>query len=261
MIIHTARQQDDLIEAGKRLGVILEEVAMEASAGVSTEQLDEFTLNRILAGGDNPTFLNYTPDGMSRPYPASICISVNDEVVHGIPNESPRILQNGDIVSFDLGLTHNGIVVDSALTVAIGTVSKTTHTLMNRTAEALEAGIAAAQPNARVGDISHAIETSVRGSGFSIVPILGGHGVGAQVHEEPFIANIGRAGIGELLVDGMVLALEPIINEGKSGVFLDENEYTYHTKDASLSAHFEHTILIENGGPLVVTRRPSELSN
>ncbi len=258
MIIRTAKQKENLIEGGKRLGTILEEVANRALQGVSTAQLDEFVEARIRDGGDIPSFLRYTPEGSDRPFPASICISINDEVVHGIPNEHPRILLKGDIVSFDLGLTHGGIIVDSAFTISIGDPGKTTSALMERTAEALEAGMSVAQPGARVGDISHAIESAVKGSGFSVVPILGGHGVGAHVHEEPFIANVGRAGTGELLESGMVLALEPIVNKGRSGVFLDENDYTYHTRDGELSAHFEHTILIEDGGPLVVTRRPSE---
>ncbi len=261
MIVRTAQQRARLIEGGARLGIILDEVAERALPGVSTAQLDEFVEARIREGGDIPSFLKYVPEGMSRPFPASICISVNEEVVHGIPNEHPRVLQHGDVVSFDLGLTHGGIVVDSAFTISIGIPNKTTRALMERTASALEAGIAAAQPGSRVGDISHAIESAIKGSGFSAVPILGGHGVGAHVHEEPFIANVGHAGTGELLESGVVLALEPIVNQGKSGVFIDENEYTYHTKDGSLSAHFEHTILVEEGGPLVVTRRPSECAD
>ncbi|HEC94274.1 MAG TPA: type I methionyl aminopeptidase [Candidatus Kaiserbacteria bacterium] len=259
MIVHTAQQRERLIEGGKRLGIILDEIAERALPGISTAQLDEFTEARIREDGDIPSFLRYVPEGMSKPFPASICISVNDGVVHGIPNEHPRILQHGDVVSFDLGLTHEGIVVDSAFTISIGIPNKTTRALMERTASALEAGIVAAQPGARVGDISHAIESAIKGSGFSMAAsILGGHGVGAHVHEEPFIANVGRAGTGELLEDGVVLALEPIVNKGKSNILLDQNEYTYHTKDGALSVHFEHTILVEEGGPLVVTRRPSE---
>ena len=176
-------------------------------------------------------------------------------MVHGIPNESPRTLTEGDIVGLDLGLTHKGFIVDSALTVAVGNTDEISHRLMLATERALEAGIAAAKVGNHVGDISHAIETSLKSAGFSAVRELGGHGVGDRVHEEPFISNMGHAGTGPELVPGMVLALEPIANEGKAAVVLGADGYTYRTKDGSRSAHFEHTIIVEKGGPLVVTRR------
>ncbi len=258
MIISTPDKRELLIEAGRRLGVILEKLGDAALPGTSVNKLDEMAEQLIREGGDEPSFLGYTPDGSGRAYPASLCLSVNEEVVHGIPTESPRILKEGDLVGLDLGLTHNGVIVDSALTVSVGRTDKKGYKLMEATAAALESAIAAAQPNAHVGDISHATEKAFVGTGFSVVKVLGGHGVGAQVHEEPFIANAGRAGTGEKLVDGMVLALEPIANEGKASVMIANDGYTYCTKDGSRSAHFEHTILVEEGGPLVVTRRPSE---
>ncbi len=258
MIIHTQKERDIFIEAGRRLGVVLEKLGKAARPGVSVGELDKMAEQLICDGGDEPSFLGYTPEGSGRAYPASLCLSVNEEVVHGIPTESPRILKEGDLVGLDLGLTHNGAIVDSALTVPVGKSNKTGYKLMEVTATALEAAIAVSQPGAHVGDISHTIEQSFVSTGFSVVKILGGHGVGKYVHEEPFIANAGRAGTGEELVTGMVLALEPIANEGRASVIIANDGYTYCTKDGSRSAHFEHTILIEENGPLVVTRRPSE---
>ncbi|OYV83286.1 MAG: type I methionyl aminopeptidase [Parcubacteria group bacterium 37-58-5] len=207
----------------------------------------------IRDGGDEPCFLGYTPEGANRPYPATLCVSINDEVVHGIPNESPKTLKEGDIVGLDLGLAHNGVIVDAAITVPVGNVTEETKELLRATEAALAAGIAAALPGKHVGDISAAIQKEIEDAGFKVVKELGGHGVGERVHEEPFIPNYGRAGDGELLTEGMVLALEPISTAGKATVILTPDGYTYRTKDGSRSAHFEHTILIEKGGARVVT--------
>jgi methionyl aminopeptidase len=195
-----------------------------------------------------------------RPYPATLCVSINNEVVHGIPNEAPRTLREGDIVALDLGLTHKGFTSDSAISIPVGTISPEAQRLMDVTRASLEAGMRVARPGARVGDISHAVESAFDGTGFSVVKVLGGHGVGTAVHEEPYIPNVGHPGTGPELVEGMVLALEPIANAGKAGVVLSKDGYTYRTKDGSLSAHFEHTILIEKDKTLVLTRRPSEVA-
>jgi methionyl aminopeptidase len=213
----------------------------------------------ITEGGDEAAFLDYTPEGALRPYPASLCVSINDEVVHGIPNESPRTLKEGDIVALDLGLIHEGYVVDSALTVPVGKCDPVAYSLMQATQNSLEQGIRAAVVGNRIGDISHATGKAFDGTGFSVVKVLGGHGVGAHVHEEPFIANSGHSGTGPLIVEGMVLAIEPIANEGKASVHIGSDGYTYRTKDGSRSAHFEHTIIVEKDETLVITRRPSEL--
>lgn len=258
MIARTSEEREGLIEAGKRLGEVLAKVAETARPGVSTQELDALAERLIREGGDTPAFLNYTPDGAKRPYPATLCVSINDEVVHGIPNVSSRTLKDGDIVGLDLGLTHDGFIVDSALTVAIGTIDDRASRLMAVTKEALENGINAARAGNRIGDISHAIEETYKDTGFSVVRVLGGHGVGKRVHEEPFIPNVGHAGTGEEIVEGMVLALEPIANEGKATVVVASDGYTYRTKDGSRSAHFEHTILIENGAARVLTRRSNE---
>lgn len=258
MIVRTDEERVGVIESGRRLGAILEEVGKAVRPGVSTEELDLLALRLIRQWGDEPAFLDYTPERSMRPYPATLCISINDEVVHGIPNEAPRTLKEGDIVSLDLGLIHKGFVSDSAITVPVGTVDETSTKLMAATKHALEAAIAAARPGNRVGDISHATESAFKGTGFSVVKVLGGHGVGGAVHEEPWIGNTGHPGTGPELVEGMVLALEPIANVGKAGVVLAGDGYTYRTKDGSRSAHFEHTILLEKDRTLVVTRRPSE---
>ena len=188
MTVRTTEEREGIIESGRRLGVVLEEVGKAAIAGVSTETLNNLAEKLIREGGDEPAFLGYSPERSMRPYPATLCVSVNDEVVHGIPNESPRILKDGDIVALDLGLIHKGFVSDSAITVAIGNVDSTSKKLMEITERSLFAGIKAARPGNRVGDISHAIESTFDGSGFSIVKVLGGHGVGAHVHEEPWKA-------------------------------------------------------------------------
>jgi len=179
-------------------------------------------------------------------------------VVHGIPNENPRILQDGDIVALDIGLAHKGFITDTAVTVAIGRIDAETSQLLDVTKRSLEEGIKAARPGNRVGDISHAIESAFEGSGFSIVKVLGGHGVGTHVHEEPWIGNVGHPGTGEELVAGMGLALEAIAKAGKATVVLAPDGFTYRTKDGSKSAHFEHTILIEKDRTHVITRRSSE---
>ncbi|HYF28937.1 MAG TPA: type I methionyl aminopeptidase [Candidatus Paceibacterota bacterium] len=258
MIVRSPEERAAVIEAGRRLGAVLEEVGRKVAPGVSTLDLETLATALIRAGGDAPAFAGYTPEGAGRPYPASLCVSVNDEVVHGIPNERPRILEEGDIVALDLGLIHDGIVVDSAITVPVGKVSGEAERLMAATREALERAIEVARPGARVGDISHATGAAFKGTGFAVVKALGGHGVGRAVHEEPYIANDGHPGTGPEIIAGMVLALEPIANAGKAGVHLASDGYTYRTKDGSLSAHFEHTILIEEAGTVVVTRRPHE---
>ncbi|MBI2409803.1 type I methionyl aminopeptidase [Candidatus Kaiserbacteria bacterium] len=254
MTIASLEQKAALIEGGKRLAAILSQVASRVAPGVNTEELDDLAEKLIRDGGDLPAFLGYTPEGASRPYPATLCVSVNDEIVHGIPNESSKKLEEGDIAGLDLGLTHAGVIVDAAVTVQVGAVSDESKRLIRATENALAAGIAAAKAGNHMGDISHAIQREIEAAGFSVVKELGGHGVGARVHEEPFIANYGRTGTGPLLKEGMVLALEPISSAGKGAVVLSPDGYTFRTKDGSRSAHFEHTILLEKDGARIITR-------
>lgn len=259
MLVRTQEQREGITESCRRLGVVLEEVAKTVKPGVSTQELEDLADRLIREGGDVPAFLGYTPEGADRPFPAALCLSINDEVVHGIPNEAPRKLKEGDIVSLDLGLIHKGFVSDSAVTVPVGKTDAESYHLMDVTRQALENAIAVARPGNRTGDISHAIEKSFQGTGISVVKILGGHGVGDTVHEEPYIANAGRPGTGPEIEVGMVLALEPIANAGKASVIIAPDGYTYRTRDGSRSAHFEHTILVDEKETIVLTRRPNEI--
>ncbi len=253
MIITDTTTRQALIEGGRRLGSILEKLRGAVKPGVTTEALDDLAEQLIREGGDEPAFLGYTPEGAPRPYPATLCVSINDEVVHGIPNEERKTLKEGDIVGLDLGLRHQGVIVDAAITVPVGLTDANSKKLIETTERALANGIAAAKLGGHVGDISEAIEQSYKGTNFAIVKVLGGHGVGDLVHEEPFVPNFGKAGEGEELVEGMVLALEPIANAGKGSVTLVSDGYTYRSRDGSRSAHFEHTILIEKAGVTIVT--------
>lgn len=253
MTIKNDSERAKLIEGGKRLAAVLQALRAKVAPGVTAEELDDLAERLIQESGDQPAFLSYTPEGARRPYPATLCVSINDEVVHGIPNESAKTLKEGDIVGLDLGLTHKGIIVDAAITVPVGVVHPDTEKLLRATENALTAGIAQAMPGNHVGDISCAIQKVIEDAGFSVVKELGGHGVGELVHEEPFIPNFGKAGGGELLTEGMVLALEPISTLGKAAVILAPDGYTYRTKDGSRSAHFEHTILLEKNKARIIT--------
>ena len=253
MVIANDTERENLIEGGKRLAAVLEALRAKVAPGVTTDTLDDLAEQMIRDGGDEPCFLGYTPEGAHRPYPATLCVSINDEVVHGIPNETVKMLKEGDIVGLDLGLRHGGIVVDAAITVPVGKVSEETKKLLYATEAALAAGIAAASPGNHVGDIGSAIQKEIENAGFTVIKELGGHGVGDLVHEEPFIPNFGRPGHGVLLEEGMVLALEPISSVGKAAVMIAPDGYTFRTKDGSRSAHFEHTILLAKTGARIIT--------
>jgi methionyl aminopeptidase len=258
MIIRTPEERAGIIEAGRRLGDILERLSKEVAPGKTTHELDALADAWITEGGDTAAFKGYSPEGAPYPFPAALCISVNDEVVHGIPGN--RQLREGDIVSLDLGLVHDGFVVDSAVTAPVGKVDAQSYALMDATREALARAIEAARPGNRIGDISYATGQAFADTPFSIVRILGGHGVGRSVHEDPWIANDGHPGTGPEIVAGMVLALEPIANAGKAAVLVAPDGYTYRTKDGSRSAHFEHSILIEEEKTLILTHRTDESS-
>ena len=239
-----------LRESGKRLSAVLTAVSKEVKPGVSTKYLNDFVYKMITDMGDKPAFLNYQPFGAAYPYPGSICISVNDEVVHGIGGD--RILKEGDIVGLDGGVNHKGMISDSARTVAVGKISKEDEELMKVTKEALMAGIKAAKVGNYVNDISKAIEKAVPKK-YGIVKILSGHGVGYKVHEEPYVPNFDDGVKGPKLVPGLVLALEPMVNLGTDDVYLASDGYTFITMDHKKSAHFEHTILITEKGPEILT--------
>ncbi len=240
-------------EAGKRLAFVLYKTAEKVAPGISTWELDKYAEKLITEMGDYPAFLNYKPDGASYAYPASLCVSVNDEVVHGIPKKD-KILKVGDIISLDLGLRHKGYFADMAITVPVGGVSAASLKLIKTTEKSLQVGIEAARAGNKIGDIGHAIESFVRPHKYGIVEVLAGHGVGKAIHEDPFIPNFGKAGTGTKLVPGMVIAIEPMLNNGTKHVTLDDDDWTFRTADRKKSAHFEHTILITNGDPEILTR-------
>lgn len=240
-----------LREGGARLSKVLDALEASVRPGVTTKELDALAERLIRDGGDEPAFLGYRPAGASYPYPATVCTSVNDEIVHGIPAD--RALEEGDVVGLDIGLSHEGLIVDMARTVPVGEVGNEIRKLLADTKAALRAGIAAAKPGGRIGDISAAIEAVAKREGYGIVRDLGGHGVGHAVHELPFIPNYGKKGTGPNLEEGMVLAIEPMFNLGSDEAELMRDGYTYKTKDGSVSAHFEHTVVIAKKGAEIVT--------
>lgn len=239
-----------LRESGKRLARALQATAAEVQPGVTTSYLNDFFHKIVVDQGDEPAFLNYQPFGAEYPYPGSVCISVNDEVVHGIGNE--RVLVEGDIVGLDGGIKHKGMISDSAITVPVGTIREEDAELINVTKEALMAGIHAAKGGKFVNDISKAIEKAVPKK-YGIVKILSGHGVGYKVHEEPYVPNFDDGVRGPKLTPGLVLALEPMVNLGTDEVYLAADGYTFITADHKKSAHFEHTILITEGDAEIIT--------
>ncbi|MEK7585963.1 MAG: type I methionyl aminopeptidase [Patescibacteria group bacterium] len=251
VIIKTKEEIEILREGGKRLASILAKVAEKVAPGISTQELDKYAYDLIVEGGDEPAFLNYKPEGQSRAYPASLCTSVNNEVVHGIPSKS-KILKEGDIISIDLGLKHMGLFTDHAVTVAVGKIDKKSQKLLNNTHEALLVGIEQAKGGNTVGDIGSAIEKFVNKK-YGIVRELSGHGVGKKIHEDPYVPNFGKAGKGQKLIPGMVIAIEPMLNIGKADIITLPDGYTIKTADGSRSAHFEHTVLITEGEAEIMT--------
>ncbi len=252
--IKTKEEIDILREGGKRLAFILAEVAKEVKPGTLISDLDKLAYRLALEGGDKPSFLNYKPAGMKQPYPASLCVSINDEVVHGIPHGKDKILKTGDIVSLDMGLNHKGLFTDHAVTVPVGEVDSAGMELMAVTKQALLEGIKVIKEGVHIRDISYAIERYVRPKRLGIVEELCGHGVGYKVHEDPYVPNYCLEDKGEKLKAGMVLALEPMINEGSKHIKLDADGWTYRTIDSSRSAHFEHTIVVTKDGVEILTQ-------
>jgi methionyl aminopeptidase len=243
-----------LKEGGKRHAFILSELRKMAVPGVSTQALEDRARELLAESGDKGAFLNYTPRGAKRAYPAVLNISINEEIVHGIPNENPRMLSDGDVVSIDLGVLHKNLITDSAITVGVGNISEENKKLLAHCEEALYRGIKQAKAGGRIGDISNAIESFLRPLGYGIPEGLAGHGVGYKVHEDPFVPNEGRAGQGEKLIPGMVLAIEPMATLGSDKIVLAKDGYTYSTSDGSSAAHFEHTIVVTDGDPVILTK-------
>ncbi len=252
VIIKNKEQIEIIREGGKILAKILEKLVKKVSPGISTFDLDKYTFDLIKEFGAKPALLNYKPEGSSKSFPASICISVNNEIVHGVPKKT-KILNDGDIVSLDLVIEYNGYFTDHTLTVPVGKISKKDKQLLDDTKKALEIGIWAARGGATVGDIGHAIESFVNRK-YGIVRELAGHGVGVKIHEDPYVPNYGKAGKGQKLIPGMIIAIEPMLNIGKDDIVVASDDWTIKTADGSRSAHFEHTILITEGDAEVLTK-------
>jgi methionyl aminopeptidase len=226
---------------------VLAELAALVKPGVTTADLDAAAEKMVRAAGAEPAFKGY------RGYPSTLCASVNEQVVHGIP--SARALAEGDIISLDMGVKLNGFFGDSAITVPVGRVSEEVERLLKVTQLALDHAIDKVRVGGRVSDIGHAVQQFVEANGFSVVREFVGHGIGSSLHEDPQIANYGEPGRGPRLAEGMVLAIEPMVNMGRSAVKVLADGWTAVTRDGSLSAHFEHTVAVTKGGPHVLTYR------
>ena len=240
---------DRMRVSGRILGECLAHLAATVRDGITTLELDREADTFIRDHGCIPGFLGY------QDYPKSLCVSVNDEVVHGIPG--PRVIHDGDLVSLDCGLILDGWWADSGLSVACGEPSAEVARLIDVTREALDRGIAAARPGNTIGDIGHAVQTHAESEGYSVVRTYVGHGIGRNMHEPPQVPNYGTPGTGNVLKPGYVLAIEPMVNVGTAAVRVLEDDWTVVTVDGRLSCYFEHTVAITEDGPEVLTLRPS----
>jgi methionyl aminopeptidase len=248
IICRSAAELERMREAGRLVGEVLAELSAMVAPGITTADLDEAAERRILAAGAVPAFKGY------HGYPATICASINEEVIHGIPS-GRRVLEAGDVISIDVGASLDGYYGDSAVTLPVGPVSEEAATLLRVTDEALHKAIARVRPGGRVSDIGHAVQQHVEAFGFSVVREFVGHGIGQRMHEEPQIPNYGEPGRGPRLAEGMVLAIEPMVNAGKAAVKVLADGWTAVTRDGSLSAHFEHTVAVTAGEPWILTAR------
>lgn len=250
-MIKTAEQIKNIRIAGKILANVAKQVKSAVKEGITLQELDALTKKLIENAGAEPTFLGYRPYGASKPYPASVCASVNEVIVHGVPTKYK--LKSGDILSLDFGVTYNGHIADAAFTIGIGKISKPARELIETTYSALALGIKECRPGKTLGDIGWAINSYAISHGFKVVKGLSGHGVGLELHEDPPVFNEGQKNTGLKLKPGMVLALEPMISAGDPYIIQLKDD-SYATRDKSLSAHFEHTVLITEKGPEILTK-------
>jgi methionyl aminopeptidase len=248
IICRSAAELERMREAGRLVGEVLTELTARVKPGVTTAELDELAEARIRKAGATPAFKGY------HGYPATICASINEEVIHGIPS-GRRVLNEGDVISIDVGASLDGYFGDSAVTLAVGKVSEGAATLLRVTEESLFKAIDRVRPGGRISDIGHAVQAHVEAYGFSVVREFVGHGIGQRMHEEPQVPNYGEPGRGPRLAEGMVLAIEPMVNAGKPAVKVLGDGWTAVTRDRSLSAHFEHTVAVTANGPWILTAR------
>ncbi len=252
IIIKTPEEIAKMREGGKHHAEILQKIAKLVRPGISTWELDQAAEQMIKEYGDRPAFKGYKPDGARTPYPATLITSINEEVVHGIPSKK-RILAEGDIISLDLGINHEGVFTDAAITVPVGKISKELNELLMVTEEALQVGIDQVVPGNTIDDISYAIESFIN-KRYGIVEGFSGHGVGRHIHEDPYIPNYVTGNGTTKLVPGMTIAIEPMMNIGTKHVKILSDGYTVVTKDGKPSAHFEHTVLVTETGYEILTK-------
>lgn len=251
VLIKTKKEIDYIRESCQIVAEVLQLLKRYAKIGVTTIELDKIAEDYILSNNSRPAFKGYSQAG-SFDFPGSICSSVDDEVVHGIPGK--RVLKDGEILSIDVGVEKNGYFGDAALSVAIGTISKEKQMLMDITERSLYLGIEQAVQGNRMGDVSNAVQNEVEKNGFSIVRDLCGHGCGRRLHEDPQIPNYGKKGSGVAIKNGMTLAIEPMVNMGTYKVYVAEDGWTVYTADGLPSAHFEHTIAVIDDKPEILTK-------
>ena len=253
IVCRSTAELERMREAGRLVGEVLAELASMVAPGITTADLDAVAERRILDAGATPAFKGY------HGYPATICASVNDEVIHGIPSKT-RVLEDGDVISIDVGASMAGYFGDSAVTLPVGHVSDEAAALLRVTEESLFKAIEQVRVGSRVSDISHAVQQHVERHGFSVVREFVGHGIGQRMHEEPQVPNYGEPGRGPRLAEGMVFAIEPMVNAGKASVKVLADGWTAVTRDGSLSAHFEHTVAVTDGEAWILTARPGSPS-
>jgi methionyl aminopeptidase len=249
--VKTQRELETMREAARHVGEILLEVREHVKPGVTTAELDEVAAKAISDRGVRSSFKGYDPHGLPK-YPAVLCVSVNEEIVHGIPGS--RELAGGDIVSLDFGVSVDGYHGDSAVTLPVGEIEAETARLLEVTRRSLDDAMEVMKPGARLSDLGNAIQQRAEGAGFGVVREFSGHGIGKQLHEEPWIPNFGKPGRGPRLECGMVLAVEPMVTAGRPDVRMLDDEWTAVTTDGSFAAHFEHTILVTEDGGEALTR-------
>jgi methionyl aminopeptidase len=254
MTLKNAEEIEIMTEGGRRLGVILSTLAAGVRAGMTTRELDRMSYQMIHKAGAKPAFLHYQSNGMGRPFPYTLCASVNDVIVHAQP--STYVLKDGDVLKLDLGLKYKGYYLDSAVTIVVGGPAKASakaKKLIAATREALEAGVKAARPGNTLGDVGAVIEKIAKKNKLGIAEGLTGHGIGRELHEDPHVFNVGKPGEGEEIKAGMVIAIEPMFTTGK-GKLKQLDDDGYASADGSLTAHFEHTVAIGKNGPKIITQ-------
>lgn len=250
--IKTKEEQEKIVASGKILGKLLKELSLRAKAGVNLLDLDAYARDYAKKNNAVPAFLNYKPEGAHRPYPAAICTSLNEVVVHGVPRN--YTLKSGDVLKLDAGIIYDGMYSDSAVTVPIGRISPKVRSLIKATYSALDDAIAVARAGNTIGDIGWAIERRARHANVKVLRALTGHGVGYELHEDPPVYNYGKRGTGMQLREGMVLAIEPMFSLGSEDIIQKRDE-SYASADGSMTAHAEHTIIITKSKPIIATKQ------